>query len=241
MRVALDTNGLFTTHAGVARYIRGLVNGLRQVAPADLEPMELAWEVENFEYRQPQRLLKTAYRELFWAKWIAPRLLSDRKVDLLHSTAGVLITPPSPMKHVATLNDLAVLRFPERFRWWQRWSTKNRLPELKKVDRIICISQFTADEATQLLELPSSRLEVIYPGCDFHPQELPPVEQKPDFEIPSDFFLFVGSLEPGKNLALLKESYRLAADKRESLQPLLIVGARWAGVASEGSQPQGWH
>jgi alpha-1,3-rhamnosyl/mannosyltransferase len=51
----------------------------------------------------------------------------------------------------------------------------------------------------------------------------------------------VGSLEPGKNLKLLKEAYLLAEMKNRRLPPLLIVGARWQGVATEGAQPRGWH
>jgi hypothetical protein len=58
MRVALDTNAVYTTRAGVARYIRGLIRGLKQIAPSDAEFLQLAWEVPNLNYRQPQRALK---------------------------------------------------------------------------------------------------------------------------------------------------------------------------------------
>ena len=122
MRVAIDTNGLYTTQAGVARYIRGLLRGLRQLRPSDCDYYELAWEVENFAYRQPQRALKTAYRELFWARAVAPAILKSRRTDLLHSTVNCLITPARGMKHVVSIMDLAFLRHPERFRRWQRWS-----------------------------------------------------------------------------------------------------------------------
>src|SRR5205823_6706332 len=47
--------------------------------------------------------------------------------------------------------------------------------------------------------------------------------------------------EPGKNLALLKETYLLAAAKGIDLPPLLIIGARWEGVAREGRPPKNWH
>jgi alpha-1,3-rhamnosyl/mannosyltransferase len=111
---------------------------------------------------------------------------------------------------------------------------------LREVDRILCISQFTADEAMALLEIPARLLEVVYCGCDFHPEERLPSEQKPEFDLPAEFFLFVGSLEPGKNLALLRAVYELASARKESLPPLLVVGVRWAGVAGEGVPPAGW-
>ena len=48
IRVALDTNALYTTRAGVARYVRGLQWGLEQLDDPDLEIFDLAWAVENF-------------------------------------------------------------------------------------------------------------------------------------------------------------------------------------------------
>jgi len=241
MRVAIDTSGLYTAQAGIARYTRGLLKGLRSLPAKDVQWFEFAWEVANYGYRQPQRAIKTFYREVFWAKLLAPRSLRRRNAELYHATASYLVRPPSPVKCVVTLHDLAVLRHPARFRRWHRWSEARRLRRLHEVDRIICVSRFTAEEAMQLLGLPASRLEVIHNGCDFHPMEPAAVEQKPEFPVPTEFFLFVGSLEPGKNLALIREVYRVAAGREIRLPPLLIVGARWLGVGSEGQPPADWH
>src|SRR5688572_1461112 len=106
MRVGLDTNALYTTEAGTARYIRGLIKGLRELNPPDLEILELAWAVENFSFRQPQRALKTLYRELVWAKLVAPSFIMRGSMDVLHSTASLLVMPPRGVRHVATLHDL---------------------------------------------------------------------------------------------------------------------------------------
>ena len=239
--VGIDTNGLYTTQAGVARYIRGLLNGLKRVAAPDVALKAVAWEVENFLYRQPERALKTLYRELIWARFNAPLNLRKHNVALLHSTAGPLIHRPRGVREVVTLHDLAVLRHPERFRSWQGASARLRLRKVQRVDQVICISRFTAEEAMALLNLPASRFTVVYNGCEFHPSQPPPAEAKPGFPVPDEYFLFVGSLEPGKNLALLKKVYALAENENQLLPPLLIVGARWEGVGHEGPPPQGWH
>ena len=238
--IGVDTNGLYTTQAGVARYIRGLLNGLKRVAAGDVELRPVAWEVENFLYRQPERALKTFYRELIWATFNAPLRLRKYDVAVLHSTAGPLIRRLRGVKEVITLHDLAILRHPERFRPWQRASGRRRLRKVRRADQVICISRFTAEEAMTLLNLPASRLIVVHNGCDFHPSEPVTPEAKPDFTVPNEYFLFVGSLEPGKNLALLREVYALAESRKLLLPPLLIVGARWEGVAHEGPPPKGW-
>jgi glycosyltransferase involved in cell wall biosynthesis len=239
MRVAIDTNGLYTGQAGGARYIRGLLRGLSSIH-TDVDWFSVAWEVENLAYRQPMRACKTAFRELFWAGFMAPRLLRRSAADIYHATGSYFIRVPPRVKSVVTLHDLAVLRNPQRFRPWLRWSETRRLQRLKHVDRVICISRFTADEAMRLLGLPSRRIEVVYNGGDFQPHDPAIPEQAPDFPVPAEFFLFVGSLEPGKNLALLRETYQLAARDGKLLPPLLIVGVRWAGVGTEGEAPAGW-
>lgn len=240
LRIALDTNGEYTTQAGVARYIKGLRQGFDSVPHPDLEILPFAWEVTNYEYRQPRRALRTFYRELIWAKSIARIRLAKEKYDLLHSTSGVLVEPPGKLRHVATVHDLAVLHQRNRFRKWQRFSAIRRLKYLSKVDKIVCISQFTADECMRHLEIPASRMEVIHNGCDFHPSENKIAEANPSVEIPERFFLFVGSLEPGKNLGLLREVYDLDQQSPKSLPPLVIVGARWEGVKHEGAPPPSW-
>jgi len=242
LRVGFETTGIYTTQAGIARYVRGLQRGIEDMSDSGVALFPLAWEVESFAYKQPQRAIKTAYRELFWGKIVAPRVLLGKNADLLHSTSTLFIRCPRSIKHVLTLHDLSITRHPERFRKWQVHSWNRRLPGILKADRIIAISQFTADEAMNYLGLPASKIDVVHNGCDWHQDIIRFKERQPtDFEVPSEFFLFVGSLEPGKNLKLLNEVYRLAESRNKPLPPLMIVGARWEGVATEGEKPRGWH
>jgi glycosyltransferase involved in cell wall biosynthesis len=237
MRVALDTNALYTTQAGVSRYIRGLLKGLHEVERPNLDVTEVAWKTENFGYAQPARALKTVYREFVWARFAAPQILRRLNPDILHSLSGFFVQPPARVKNVVTLHDLAPIRFPERFRTWQRMARKWRFPALHKVDAIICVSQFTADEAMKLLGLSADKLHVVHSGIDAGETK---AVQEPELDLPDEFFLFVGSLEPGKNLTLLRDTYLTAEKESGPLPPLLIVGARWEGVARESKPPSNW-
>jgi alpha-1,3-rhamnosyl/mannosyltransferase len=230
LHVALDTNPLYVTRAGVARYVRGLRAGLRNLPDAP-RLTEIGWPVENFGYAQPARAGKTAWRELWWAPCVAPGLLRRAGVEVVHHTAGPLLPFVRGMRQVVTLHDLALLRHPERFRPWQRASGVRRLRRLERADRVICVSRFTADEAMDLLGLPAARLEVVHHGVTLAAEESLPAG------LPEEFYLFVGSLEPGKNLLFLKQ---LWLEHGRHLPPLIVVGTRWPGVADEGPAPAGW-
>lgn len=241
MRVAIDTSPLYTTQAGMARYVRELVRAERNLGQADFELTEIGWPVTNFQFRQPQRALKTAYRELFWSYFVAPRQIREAGTQVFHSTSLPFIAVPPSVPHVASLMDLAVFRSPERFRRWHRWSAQRRLRRLRQVSHIICISHFTAREAVEVLDLSPSQLSVVHLGCLFHPEAGEPREQKPAMAVPDDFFLFVSSLEPGKNVGLIREAYQRAEARHRPLPPLVLCGSRWPGVPQEGPPPANWH
>lgn len=240
MRIGFDTTACYVTRAGIARYVRCLKRAIEQTSQPDVQLIPVAWEVENFGYAQPWRALKTAYRELLWGRFIAPVQLREAGAHLLHSTSSLFIRRPAEVRHVVTLHDLAISRHPERFRPWQIRSWKRRLPVIASADRVICISRFTADEAMSLLGLSAGRIDVVHNGCDWHEEQLAFKEEAPQVAVPSEFFLFVGTLEPGKNLALLRQSWLAAEAQGKRLPPLVIVGARREGVVNEGAHPAGW-
>ncbi|MBL9216101.1 MAG: glycosyltransferase family 4 protein [Opitutaceae bacterium] len=82
-----------------------------------------------------------------------------------------------------------------------------------------------------LLGLPAAKLEVVHLAATLADRE------EAVLGLPDEFCLFVGSLEPGKNLAFLRTLWLSAGP---ALPPLVIVGARWPGVAREGAPPPGW-
>lgn len=237
MKVALDTSPLYTTRAGVARYVRELFRELQLLGREVVDVIPLAWQVENLDYIQPRRAIKTAYRELIWAPCIAPREIDNLSVDLLHhSYARVIRSHRRP--EVLTIHDVAVLRNPDRFRRWHRVTGRRLLRRAKMADRIICISQFTADEVMSSLEIAASKIEVVHNGGSL---SAPPPPVSLPINQPDQYFIFVGSLEPGKNLLLLRQTYLLAERSGIRLPPLLVVGVRWEGVEIEMTPPRGWY
>lgn len=238
MKVAIDGSTRFIIKTGTTRYVDRLIREFFLIESNEFSFEEVAWKVQSHSFKQPWRALKTLYREFMWAQMLAPRQLKRKGFDLLHSPIPPIIRAPNGVTHVVTLHDLAVIRQPQRFRKWMRETTRRRLHSATAADHIIAISQFTATEAINLLGFKHRNISVVYHGCNFSSSS---TESSPSScLIPDDFFLFVGNLEPGKNLRLLAHAYMLAQAKGHVLPPLIVVGGRWAGVESEGTWPESW-
>ncbi|MFI0471730.1 glycosyltransferase family 4 protein [Halomonas sp. HMF6819] len=140
------------------------------------------------------------------------------------------ILKPSRCPSVVTIYDLSPLAHPELH-------PKSRVVQLKRAlatsvhqaDRVITISQFTAQALDEHLGVPKDKIRLVPPAAAdaFHPydhQKLQVVRQR--YSLPERFILSVGTLEPRKNLSRLLSAYeRLPAALRQQW-PLVCVGAK---------------
>ncbi len=153
---------------------------------------------------------------ILWEQLVLPRLLRALEVDLLHAPAfgGPL---HSPVPHVDTVHDLSFLRHPRFFRkhkriylrWLTRWSCQ-------RAAAVIAVSRFTAREVVELLGVSESRVHVIHHGVEprFRPLPAKAVSSfRAQQKLPERFILYLGTLEPRKNLVTLLRAYdRLCTD-----------------------------
>jgi glycosyltransferase involved in cell wall biosynthesis len=128
---------------------------------------------------------------------------------------------------VVTIHDLSFIRFPTLFRAANRLylSVLTRL-SARRAQRLIAVSIQTAKETTRLLGVPPERIDVVYHGVDpvFHPlpaDEIAAFRQRRG--LPERYVLFVGTLEPRKNLVRLVEAF---ARIRENQVKLVLAGGK---------------
>ncbi len=192
----------------------------------------------NFPFYRYKKFMPFAYSQILLAA-----LMEKEGLDLLHSPAN---TAPLAYtgKSVVTIHDLAVYKHPEWFpkKYLSRqFSTKITVPKsLKKADRVIAVSGSTKKDIIELFNIPENKIKVVYEGVSF--KEPVPEGQgescgrkdracfqdvKIRHGLMDRYFLFMGTIEPRKNIKALVQSFsRLVRNNDMDDLQLVIAGAR---------------
>jgi glycosyltransferase involved in cell wall biosynthesis len=172
---------------------------------------------------------------ILWEQAFSPLECLSRRLDVFHSTAYVLPLI-CPTRSVVTVHDLTFMLMPEAFRRGNRayLTTMTRLA-VHRADRVIAVSESTKRDVVRLLGVPESKVTVIYHGIEPEFRPLPPDEVaafRTRHGLPDRYALYVGTLEPRKNLPNLLRAYALARSKRGVTAPLVLGGGKGWGYES---------
>ena len=216
--------------AGIAHYIHQLLLHLPDVSPyrytafvsdrgLRLDGMEVAGTRLPTQ-RPPVRIL--------WEQACLPWELARRRIRLLHAMA--FVSPVlSGRPCVLTVYDVSFALFPESFRRFNRWylQTMTRY-SAKRADAVIAISENTRSDLIRLWGIRPDKVRVTYCGVDaaFQPLDTAHVERfREEQGLPPAYILFVGTLEPRKNVTRIVEAFA-ALKARGVKHKLVLAGAK---------------
>lgn len=215
--------------AGVHQYIYHLLTHLPQAGcrvTAFVGPRSTGFPPVLRAVRTRWPTQRPAVR-ILWEQLAQGRALRVVGADLAHGPVFVgPLAAPCPV--VVTVHDLSFLRYPHLFRPANRFYLRlfTRL-SVQRARRVIAVSAYTAEETVRLLGVAREKIRVVYHGVDpiFRPLA---AEEVAAFRarrgLPDRFVLFVGTLEPRKNLVRLIEAFaRSGADAETAL---VLAGAR---------------
>lgn len=183
--------------------------------------------VELYEFHLPNRFLLDPLAKIFHQPKI-DKLLGG--VDIFFDPHFLLSPLSSKCKKVTTFHDLSFEYFPEFFSWRKRqWhnflSPKSRAYE---ADKIIAVSESTKNDLVSLYGLPDNKIRVIHSGIE---NDLRLLEISTDqksvvrkkYNLPENFILYFGTIEPRKNLVGLIKSYEIFRQKQKSKSGYSLV------------------
>lgn len=150
-------------------------------------------------------------------------------VSLFHATEH-LLPKLTRAASVFTLHDTAFVHFPEYYLPRNRIYLRVMIPRfLRRADRVIAVSEYTRDDALRLYGLDPDKVEVIPEGVDgrFSPEVSPErvASVRERYGLPDRFILYLGTIQPRKNLTTLLEAFASIRTQRPQVG-LVIAGER---------------
>src|SRR5712664_3291553 len=222
LKIVVDGVGLERPRAGVGVYTTQILHAMSGDRPdcrmTVFGPPGAFVHVPNTGYR-PMPRARLIGRHFQW-----PARLRRLKPDVFFGAVGALPLMDVGSPSVITVHDLAIYRnagwFPPRQPLSTRWVVPG---SLGRADRVIAVSSNTARDAEELFGVPRSRIAVVPHGVSpglrpMSAEELASVRER--FRLPERFILFVGTIEPRKNLLTLLEAWAMMRDRPD----LVIVG-----------------
>ncbi|HEX9413972.1 MAG TPA: glycosyltransferase family 1 protein [Ktedonobacterales bacterium] len=226
-------------NAGVSRYTYLLVDGLahhesdqRYSVFVTAQDAASAGHFETPRLRLVPSKWPTAYpaQRILWEQLALPATLRRRHVDVFHSPVNVLplrLTCPS----VVTIHDLAFLSYPQFFRPARRvYQRALTTRSARRATLVLADSESTKQDIVARLGVPSSRVRVVYPAIDPKFRPMPDPHRlaafRQEHDLPERFLLYLGTLEPRKNLVGLIEAYAALRSQEVTAPPLVIAGGK---------------
>ncbi|HNR73689.1 MAG: group 1 glycosyl transferase [Bacteroidetes bacterium OLB12] len=235
MKIGFDAKRLFNNFTGLGNYSRFVVDALANRFPEHAyalytprlrhHPETTPYQQGNFIVRTPESVLSKQFASV-WRSYALGNVAAQDGVQIFHGLSNELpVTKPASLKTVVTVHDLIFKRFPQ---YYKAIDVQIYTWKLKKAcasaDVVIAVSQQTSNDLQEFMQVPASKIQVVYQGC--HPNfktlvsEAQKQEVRKKYNLPHEYLLCVGTLERRKNaLTLVK-----AISKLNDSPPLVLVG-----------------
>ncbi len=234
--IYIDISAAVHRRAGLGRYAAGLTRALVAANP-DLYGLFYNRErgvepLPGLEHL-PARTVALGYKPWRTSVWLGQlaRLGFDRLIPgatLFHATEHLLL-PLRSVPTVLTVHDLIFRHLPQHHKPLNRWYLNATMPlYCRRAGHVIAISECTKRDLVAAYGLPPEKVTVVHEAADprFRPQPADLVAAvRARYHLPERYLLFVGTIEPRKNLARLLEAFE--AIHADGLSDgLVIVGRR---------------
>ena len=238
VRIVIDYRPALRARTGVGEHVHQLARHLAANDADDVTVFSSSWKdrlpaglstemphARRVDRRVPVRMLNWAWHRL---EFPPVEQLAAGAFDIAHSPHPLLM-PSRTAAQVVTIHDLYFLTHPERTAGEiRRDYAALAAVHARRADRIIVVSRFVAREVERRLEVPAERISVC-------PNGAPEWKAGGDSAKADGYILFVGTLEPRKNIAGLLDGFARALQRMAHPPKLVIAG----GLPPEAHRAKG--
>ena len=234
MRIAVDATPLLLRSSGVKNYVYYWLRSLRDLAGADT--------VSAFPFLDlPAEVNHESSPLGFWSSWMRLGLVigsnyspvpllnfAARGVDLFHMSNILVRRPPTRCLRTATLHDMTCWTTPE-FHTAANIKAAYAFAErvARHADGLIAVSEWTRQDALRILGLAPERIQAVHSGVAdafFEVSADAVARARERYRLSRPYALFVGTIEPRKNLDTLLDAWRLIAPDLRGEFELILAG-----------------
>lgn len=238
MRIGIATVSEAKRMGGISTYIRELLPNFVLQAPHHdffiFRNTEYALKIPKadnmhditFKFNINNPSIRRLYEQL-----VFPFLIKRYRLDLLHSIDNVIPFLYSG-NQVVTIHDVTLFNTPDRFTKLKTFYLKNFVRRtVRKADHIITISNRTKSDLVEYVNADENKITVIYESANQNPP-CSETDLQAIYKVKKPYFIFIGTLEPGKNLIRMMRAFAQA--KKEANLPHQFVIAGGTGWKFDG-------
>jgi alpha-1,3-rhamnosyl/mannosyltransferase len=238
MRIGLDGQPLIRPKTGVAHYTLELARALAALRPDDSFELIVPNAIPAGLIRETETIpnlrvvsVKDNVLMRHWSSFGLPQYLRRARLDLFHGT-NYQLPFMNERPNVLTVHDLSIFTHPETHDARLARRARRRLPiMLGAASHVITPTEAIKDELTARFNLDPDRITVTpeAPRKSFFPMKREDTaEVRQRLGIENDFILFVGTIEPRKNLQTLVRAFERISRQSDHRSQLVIAGgAGW--------------
>ena len=249
MNIGIDAR-LLLNNTGIGRYTRSLFFEYVQSNRLQQDRVSLFFDTPLMNFPEqhvacsktlqelPENFCRvTAYctRRIVWTNWHIPPLLRHHNIDVYHGVCNFELPIRKMCRYVVTIHDLVPYFFPELVPKKHLLFFKFLIKRVAHTaDLIITDSEHSKRDIVRYLKVPEGKIRVIYLGYDAKYRELHDRQVIQEvllrYGIRQPYLLFVGVIEPKKNLERLVDAYvmlRKNTSWGKELQLVIAGGKGW--------------
>lgn len=242
MKIGYDAKRLFGNFTGLGNYSRTLVKNLQAFYPVHGYNLYAPTAIKSdatvafFDDVKFMVHFSTAFIKSVWRTYSMVKQLKKDGIDLYHGLSNELPfrIQKSGIKSVVTVHDLIFKVYPSTYSSFDRKIYDVKFKNAcQNADKIVAISEHTKKDIVEFYGVKPTKIAVVYQSVNplyFEESIEKIVNQRSnkvfnDYHIPTDYLLYVGSVQERKNLKLIIEAYdHLVASSIEFNVPLVVVG-----------------
>lgn len=233
LHIGVDARPLSMPLTGIGQYTFQLLKILTQLGHRwtlySHKPLLVSFtNQENIQYRTGDK--NSCMMGAVWSQTMLPYLISQDQLDVFWSPRHHLpLLGNKKLPMVLTIHDIVYKLFSETVKRGNYFLESQLLPRsVKRANQIITVSETSKQDLITHLHTPAEKIKVIYPGLTEQAESALARTSLVSIGIEKPYILFLGTLEPRKNLSRLIEAYaQLPENLRNQYQLVLAGGHGW--------------